>query len=160
VPGSHPSQAVSAELEKIVAHPLFAAAPSLVRFLRYVVEETLAGHSHLLKEYSIGRAVFGRGEEYSPRIDPIVRVQARNLRARLERYYAGPGASDRVRIELPKGTYVPLFQERARPWRAPKRLVSAVLAAAAALLLVGVAMMELHRAQHHEPGKARPMLAP
>lgn len=74
------------------------------------MEETLAGRADRLKEYSLGAEVFGRGAEFDPRMDPIVRVQARNLRARLVQYYAGPGDSDPILIELPKRTYVPVFR--------------------------------------------------
>ena len=62
-----------------------------------------------MKEYSLGVEVFARGKDFDPRIDPIVRVQARNLRTRLEDYYASPGAGDPVRIALSKGSYVPAF---------------------------------------------------
>jgi len=77
--------------------------------LRFVVEETLGGQGASLKEYSLGTQVFDRGEAFDPRMDPIVRVQARNLRTRLAQYYAGPGAADGIAIELPKRTYVPVF---------------------------------------------------
>ncbi len=103
---------VTAQLDRIVSGPPLASSPSLCRFLRYVVEETLAGRSGSLKEYSLGVVVFDRGDEFDPRLDPIVRVQARNLRVRLAQYYAGPGVDDAVLIELPKRTYVPVFQSR------------------------------------------------
>jgi len=98
------------ELERILRSPVLATSPSLCRFLRYIVEETLAGRNGSIKEYSIGVNVFGRGDEFNPRLDPIVRVQARNLRARITRYYSGEGLFDPVVIELPKGAYVPVFR--------------------------------------------------
>jgi Tfp pilus assembly protein PilF len=104
---------VVAQLQRIVTNPPLESSPSLCRFLRYVVEETLAGRTGSLKEYSLGVVVFERGEAFDPRLDPIVRVQARNLRMRLAQYYAGLGASDSLLIELPKRTYVPVFQSRA-----------------------------------------------
>jgi len=94
--------------------PELEPCPSLCRFLRYVVEETLAARGGAIKEYTLGLEVFERGESFDPREDPIVRVQARNLRMRLTRYYEGPGANDPVRIEVPKRTYVPVFEERQR----------------------------------------------
>jgi len=63
-----------------------------------------------LKEYTLGAEVFGRGNDFYPRIDPIVRVQARNLRTKLDDYYAAAGAGGPIRIELPKGSYVPAFR--------------------------------------------------
>jgi serine/threonine-protein kinase len=99
-------------LDRIVTGPPLASSPSLCRFLRYVVEETLAARSGSLKEYSLGVVVFERGDEFDPRLDPIVRVQARNLRVRLAQYYDGTGVGDPVVIELPKRTYVPVFRYR------------------------------------------------
>ena len=104
--------AVSAQLERVLTSPSFESSPSLRRFLRYVVEETLAGRTSSLKEYSLGVMVFERGEAFDPRMDPIVRVQARNLRVRLAQYYAGPGSDDAIVIDLPKRTYVPVMQLR------------------------------------------------
>src|SRR3954469_6325249 len=107
--------AIRSALERIVASPQLESSPSLCRFLRYVVEETLAGRGGLIKEYSLGAEVFARGDDFDPRIDPIVRVQARNLRNRMVKYYLGPGATEDVVIEMPKRTYVPVFRAREAP---------------------------------------------
>ena len=108
------------QLEKILSSTALASSPSLSRFLRYIVEETLAGRHAAIREYTLGVHVFDRGADFNPRLDPIVRVQARNLRARMAKYYEGPGAEDTVRIELPKGTYVPVFHSRVvEPIEAP-----------------------------------------
>jgi hypothetical protein len=103
---------INDQLERILNTPPLVSSPSLSRFLRYVVEETVAGRGGAIKEYTLGLNVFDRGEEFNPRLDPIVRVQARNLRSRLERYYETQGTEDPIRIELPKGTYVPVFHYR------------------------------------------------
>ena len=97
------------QLDKILRSAALVTSPSLSRFLRYIVEETLAGRGSAIREYTLGVHVFDRGEDFNPRLDPIVRVQARNLRSRIAKYYEGPGADDPIRIELPKGTYVPVF---------------------------------------------------
>src|SRR5437764_12136458 len=102
-------EAIRAALERIVSSPQLESSPSLCRFLRYVVAETLAGRGGQIKEYSLGAEVFARGDDFDPRIDPILRVQARNLRARMAKYYEGPGAEEAVLIDLPKRTYVPVF---------------------------------------------------
>jgi hypothetical protein len=99
------------QLERILNSAQLVTSPSLSRLLRYIVEETLAGRSAEIREYTLGVHVFDRGEDFNPRLDPIVRVQARNLRSRVAKYYEGPGAEDPVRIELPKGTYVPIFHK-------------------------------------------------
>jgi TolB-like protein len=106
------ADAIRSELEKILGSRTFRSAQSQSRFLRYAVEETIAGRGHMVKEYVIGAQVFRRGESFDPRLDPIVRTEARKLRARLDKYYAAEprdSTEDRVRIELHKGSYVPTF---------------------------------------------------
>ena len=106
-------QAALQELEAVVASPGFIGAGRLSPFLRFVVERALAGEP--VKEAVIGVEVFGRPPDYDPRVDPIVRVEARRLRARLADYYEGPGAGDPVVIQLPKGAYVPVFVAKESP---------------------------------------------
>jgi tetratricopeptide (TPR) repeat protein len=100
------------QLERILKSAPLVTSPSLSRFLRYIVEETLAGRSSAIREFTLGVHVFDRGEDFNPRLDPIVRVQARNLRARVAKYYETQGVDDPILIELPKGTYVPIFHKR------------------------------------------------
>src|SRR5438552_228659 len=100
-------------LSKVLASPAFAHADRLKRFLAYVVEESANGRGTSLKEYSIGVEVFDKEHSFDPRTDPIVRVQARRLRARLARYYEDEGRQDEMRIELPKGSYAPEFHREA-----------------------------------------------
>jgi tetratricopeptide (TPR) repeat protein len=112
LPDIQDPEVIRAAMERMLHSPQLETSPSLCRFLRHVVEETLAGRGGLIKEYSLGAEVFGRGDQFDPRVDPIVRVQARNLRARMARYYEGPGASETVLIDIPKRTYVPVFAVR------------------------------------------------
>jgi predicted ATPase len=100
---------VAAQLQRVLASAVFANAPILSRFLRYVVEHSLPEQACPLKEYALGVEVFGRGADFDPRIDTIVRTHARRLRAKLEEYYRGDGAGDPIVIEVPKGHYVPLL---------------------------------------------------
>jgi serine/threonine-protein kinase len=79
----------------------------MIRFLRFTVEELLAGRACRLKEYVIGVEVFDRGDSFDPRVDPIVRVEARRLRSKLCDYYEREGRLETLRIEFPKGGYVP-----------------------------------------------------
>lgn len=104
----------------------FRQVDRLQRFLTYIVEETLAGRGDQLKEYPVGTDVFGKESSFDPRMDPIVRVQARRLRMRLVTYYAEEGQSDTVVIELPKGGYTPTFRIT-EPMSSPKSVVSAAL---------------------------------
>ncbi len=108
-PPTFSTEAIRAELQTILASRTFRAAKGQRKFLAYTVEELLAGHSHLLKEYVIATEALGREASFDPRLDPIVRTEARKLRARLAKYYETEGASDPLRIELRKGSYVPCF---------------------------------------------------
>lgn len=98
-------------LERLLESRAFRAAHGQRRFLKYVVEETLAGRGQQIKEFTVGVEAFERGESFDPRVDPIIRTEARKLRARLAKYYEEEGKSDPIRIELPKGSYVPVFHE-------------------------------------------------
>jgi adenylate cyclase len=79
------------------------------------VETVLAGRSHEIKGYTVATQVFGRGEDFNQATDPIVSIQANKLRRALERYYLVAGQNDPIRIEIPKGSYVPQFREIRQP---------------------------------------------
>ncbi len=98
-----------AEFETVVASKTFQRAPKLQRFLSYVGEMYFAGRGDEIKEYNIAVHALGRGDDFDPQLDPIVRVSAHALRKRLEQYYEGEGAGHSLRIELPVGQYVPCF---------------------------------------------------
>jgi TolB-like protein len=100
------------QLDRIVGSSMFANADRMSAFLRFVVERALAGEGDQLKEYVVGVAVFGRSDDYDPRLDSIVRVEARRLRTKLDEYYASEGRGDDVAIRIPRGSYVPVFELR------------------------------------------------
>lgn len=140
------------QLDRILESEPFAHSDRLRRFLRYVVERTLAGEGDRLKEYAIGSDVFDRNDGYDPRLDSIVRVEAGRLRAKLDEYYRGPGRDDAVVIRLPRGGYAPVFDysspvipaaahpdPSAQPERRRRRYVLGATAAVA-LLLAGIAV--------------------
>jgi TolB-like protein len=108
---------VRSQLERILSSKSLAGSDQLQRLLKLVVERTLSGKPELLKEYNLGLEVFHRPPDYDPKVDPIVRVQARRLRSKLDEYYASEGARDSLVIQIPKGAYVPAFaaQEVVRP---------------------------------------------
>jgi adenylate cyclase len=97
---------------RVVASPAFRASPQLSAFLRFVVEATLSGQSERIKGYTIAVEALGRDADFDPQTDPIVRVEAGRLRRALERYYGETGVDDPVAIELPRGSYVPVFNRR------------------------------------------------
>jgi TolB-like protein/Flp pilus assembly protein TadD len=103
---------VEGALQRILASPGFARNERLSRFLRFVVEQHLAGKDQELKESVLAVEVFGRSPDYDSKRDPIVRTEAVRLRTRLGEYYSGPGRDDNLVIELPKGGYVPTFRQR------------------------------------------------
>ncbi|HKQ87736.1 MAG TPA: tetratricopeptide repeat protein [Candidatus Acidoferrales bacterium] len=113
------------QLRRVLASKSFRQVDRLQSFLSFIVEEMLAGRGDKLKEFLIGVEVFGKESSFDPRMDPLVRVQARRLRTRLVRYYREEGQNDEVVIELPKGGYEPVFQRRETS--AMKRTVSAAL---------------------------------
>ena len=96
---------VRAELERILASRCFEQAGRSSSFLRFVVEQTLAGQGERLKGYTIAIEVFGRPPDFDAQTDPLVRVEAGRLRRRLIEYYAGEGRDDPVRLDLPRGSY-------------------------------------------------------
>lgn len=114
--GPAPTDAdVRTELQKILASPGFINTERLSRFLRFVTGEVLSGRGGNLKEYIIGVEVFDRPEGYDPRTDPIVRVEARRLRSKLQAYYEAEGSGSTVLLEFPKGSYAPVFRLRVQP---------------------------------------------
>jgi tetratricopeptide (TPR) repeat protein len=106
------SEAVRAQLDSVLSSKAFARSPRISRFLTFVVEQTLAGQESKLKEYLLGVEVFGRLDSFDPRIDSIVRVEARRLRYKLEKYYEQEGLADPIHIQFRKGCYVPAFSEK------------------------------------------------
>ncbi|MGH9200360.1 MAG: tetratricopeptide repeat protein [Vicinamibacterales bacterium] len=103
---------VRQQLNRILTSKTFLQVDRLKRFLSFIVLEAIAGRGGDLKEYVIGVQVFAKESSFDPRTDPIVRVQARRLRARLVRYYREEGQTDEIIIDLPKGGYAPVFRPR------------------------------------------------
>lgn len=102
----------------------------LCRFLDYVVEETIAGRVNEIKEYTIGTRALGRPGDFNPQFDACVRIHAGRLRQMLHTYYMHTGKGDAVRIQIPKGTYVPIFSfvhEAQPPVPNPEEAVAALV---------------------------------
>jgi TolB-like protein len=99
---------VNHHVDQALSSPLFRKAERQARFLRFVVDAALQSPEATIKEFDIGLAVYDRRSDYDPRTDPIVRVEAARLRARLREYYEIT-PPEVLRIDIPKGQYVPLF---------------------------------------------------
>jgi tetratricopeptide (TPR) repeat protein len=110
-----------AALERICCSAAFEASPRLRGLLMYLAtRDTAVVGSRPPKETVVGVEFFRRSPDYDPRKDPIVRVEAHRLRGRLLDYYSQEGANDALRLEIPKGSYVPVFRARDAglpPWR-------------------------------------------
>lgn len=103
------SEVIKLQMKKITQSDKFLSSDRFTRFLKYVVNQTLSGHADKIKEYSIGLDVFDKSADFAPQLDPIVRIYAGRLRQALNDYYYSEGKNDAIRIEIPKGTYVPVF---------------------------------------------------
>ena len=115
------------ELRNILESPFFQKSHRGSQFLRYVVERKLQGDPKQLKERTIGVDLYHRRPDYATGDDPVVRVQAGEVRRKLDQYYQaarGEGIEPPVRIELPIGSYSPIFHlETSRDRVAPPDLV-------------------------------------
>lgn len=107
-----PVDRIQRQLKRILTSPAFQATEAQKAFLAFVVKKALAGESGEIKGYTVATEVFGRREDFDQATDPIVSIQANKLRRALEHYYLTAGNKDPVRIEIPKGSYVPNFIER------------------------------------------------
>ena len=172
-------EAIRGALVQVLSCGQFRGSDRLKRFLRFVVEEKLAGRGDALKEYTIGLEVFDRGPSFDPRVDTIVRTEARKLRARLAEYYHGAGSADPIQIDFTRGCYAPVFHsnspspvQEASPDRAPVSIPAgeatftsnafaglprrgALLVAAAALVLAGGIYSLPFRSQPTNPPDVR-----
>ena len=137
-------EAVHRQLSKILASDILGRSKQLCRFLRFVIEETLNGNAAGVKESLVGTVVFERGELFNPGIDPIVRVQARRLRSKLETYYETEGKRDPLVIRLRAGSYSPVFTTRSNEALEPLPGTSAP--GAAALTAIQQSIAECERA--------------
>ncbi|TPP11398.1 hypothetical protein [Rhizobium glycinendophyticum] len=101
---------VAEALHKVLRSRTFARSERLRCFLKFVVEMEQLGLAHQLKGYTIGIDVFSRGEGFDPGTDPLVRVQAGKLRKLLNLFYAEEGREEPLRIRIPLGGYVPVYE--------------------------------------------------
>jgi hypothetical protein len=156
--GHQEANLVLEELDRILESPFFKNAGRSRQFLEYVVRHKLEGHAEHLKERTIGTEVFQRTPGYATGDDPVVRVQAGEVRRRLERYYQSLTAPPAVRIELQPGSYSPNIHwtsadpetesshadhinSPAQPRTFPARAIVAMLVVASIVLAVGAALI-------------------
>lgn len=98
-------QLILSELEQVLASPGFRSRKRIKQFMRYVVHETVAGRGKQLNQYSIAVNALGKSDDFSPTLNPLVRIEAGRLRKLLDDYYADLGKYNPVRLYMPKGSY-------------------------------------------------------
>jgi hypothetical protein len=97
-------------LDRILNSKHFSQAPKKRKFVQLICDYHLAGRAKEINEHLIGLEVYERSDRYSPAEDPVVRVAAHDVRKRLEQYYLHEGRNDEVRLEIPVGSYEPVFK--------------------------------------------------
>jgi adenylate cyclase len=107
-----PPQLIQDALQRVLGSRAIANSGRKKRFLKFIVQEALAGHADRIKAYTIAIDVFDRAPSFDPVSDPVVRIEAGRLRRCLEHYYLTEGYEDRILIMIPKGGYVPQFTLR------------------------------------------------
>jgi hypothetical protein len=117
------------ELRRVLQSRHFANSPKKIRFLEFIAEQTFQGNSEKLNEYLIGTEVYDRGVDFDQQRDPIVRVQAHDIRRLLKKHYESDGTQGVIRMDLPPGHYVPVFS-RVEPVEADESAAPAAESAA------------------------------
>ena len=113
LPGKQPGpETCRALVRRILASKPFLKANQLRDILLFITERALSDADSVIKEHEIGCDVLGRGPEFNPHEDNIVRVQIGHLRKRLDEYFAGEGINESLRLVVPKGSYLPRFEQR------------------------------------------------
>src|SRR5262249_50855931 len=107
---SIPPEEIRRALDRILNSKHFSQAPKKRRFVQLICDYHLAGRAKEINEHLIGLEVYERNDRYSPAEDPVVRVAAHDVRKRLEQYYLHEGRNDDVRLEIPVGSYEPVFK--------------------------------------------------
>lgn len=120
------------QLDKLLGSGVLHGSDTLCRLLRFLVNRSLDQPEMPVKEYEIATSLLGRSEDFDPRVDPVVRVQVGRLRSKLVEYYATEGSQDSLHIDIPKGSYTPLFAERGVPLETAERLGTTTPAAVGA----------------------------
>ena len=103
---------VRAQLERVLQSAQFVRSGRLAPFLRFIVQAALSDDAEGLRERTLGTAIFDRDPDWDPKLDNIVRSEARRLRDRLDEYYKTSGAEDDLQISVPKGGYLAVFHRK------------------------------------------------
>src|SRR6202158_5017 len=133
---SVPPATVSADLlndkrwqlvQRIVASPPFQKSTRLRDLLQFITEQTIHGKAHELTEQHIGNALFHKPSDYSPLEDSSVRVHARQLRLKLHEDFHEEGRNEPLILDIPKGSYAPVFRTVLKTGALPAAIASTVI---------------------------------
>lgn len=113
-PTSHGAE-LRAALDAVCESEQFVNADRLKAFLRYVVDEAIAGRADQILGKTIAQDVYLRNMTAAGSRSNLVRVDAGRLRRKLDEYYDTAGRADRIRIHIDSGGYAPWFEDRITP---------------------------------------------
>ncbi len=106
-------EASSAQIQRILQSKTFRTSEVHRNLLSYLAERSLAGDADSLKEYTVGLDVFAKPDSYDPRQESTVRMQVARLRQKLSDYYRTEGVDDPILVDMPKGGFKVIFEQRA-----------------------------------------------
>src|SRR5712664_1469656 len=114
-------------VERIVSSQPFQKSARLRDLLLYISERTIHGHAHDLTEQHIGKSLYHKPSDYSPLEDSSVRVHARQLRLKLHEYFDGEGSNESLILDIPKGSYAPVFRTVLKTADLPAAIASTLI---------------------------------
>src|SRR5882724_6089537 len=106
-------------VQRIVSSAPFQKSTRLRELLQYIVQEALRGNAHELTEQHIGNALFHKPSDYRPLDDSSVRVHVRQLRLKLHEYFNEEGRNEPLILDIPRGSYAPIFRAVQKPALVP-----------------------------------------
>ena len=98
--------ALQKHMNEIIKGKSFKGRHRSGQFLKFIVDQAIAGHFDSLKERHMGIELFGRSPSYDTGEDAIVRVTASDVRKRLLQHYDRGESISEFRITLPLGSYI------------------------------------------------------
>src|SRR5260370_17091067 len=111
-------------VQRIVSSPPLQKSKRVRDLLEFITEQTIHGKAHELTEQHIGNALFHKPSDYSPLEDSSVRVHARQLRLKLHEYFNEEGRNEPLILDIPKGSYAPVFRTFLKPAAPPAAIAS------------------------------------
>jgi hypothetical protein len=117
-------------VQRIVSSPPFQKSTRLRDLLQFITEQTIHGKAHELTEQHIGNALFHKPSDYTPLEDSSVRVHARQLRLKLHEYFNEEGRNEPLILDIPKGSYAPVFRAPLKTADLPAALAAVIPAVA------------------------------